>query len=142
MANQKIDEEELRKLLRQGKTYPEIARIYGMSVGGVQQAVERIGYTRTNLSHSKFVPWRVTKEHNHTAPITNLRSLSKVAQGLKVPLTKLNTAIRWASRLVDSNLDIDYSRESGFFEKPAQEPEWHIRMCLDEVRKAMQSPSS
>lgn len=139
MPNQIIDPIELRRMLEAGKSYREIATHYNVTLGGVQQAVERIGFQKKTLSHKKFLPWRVLRDHSQSGPATALRNLSKVSQGQQIPMVKLNTGLRWATRLVEGGLDIDYTQESGFFERPAEESDWHIRMVLEEVRQAMQS---
>ncbi|WP_093886501.1 hypothetical protein [Streptosporangium canum] len=136
MVNQRIDSLELRRLVEAGRTYREIATHFNVSVSGVQQAVERIGLQKKTLSHKKFLPWTLAKEHGHSGPATSLRNLSKVAQGQQVPIAKLNTALRWAYRLHDGDMDIDYTPEDGFFEKPASDP-WHIRMVLEDVQRAV-----
>ncbi|MER5643993.1 hypothetical protein [Streptosporangium sp. NPDC002524] len=137
MANRQIDPLELRRMVESGTNYSEIAQHFGVSVGGVQQAVERIGLQRRNLRHDKFIPWKMAKEHNQSGPTTSLRQLSRVAQGQPVPLAKMNSALRWATRLHDAHLDIDYNEETGFFEKPADEASWHIKMVLDDVDRAL-----
>ncbi|MEO3862654.1 hypothetical protein [Acrocarpospora sp. B8E8] len=142
MANQRMDPLELRKMLEAGKGYREIAEHFNVTVGGVQQAVERLGRQKKNLRHDKFIPWTLAKEHGQTGPVTSLRNLSKVAQGQPIPLTKLNSALRWATRLQEAHLDIDYSRDDGFFEKPADETNWHIQMVIEDVRSALSSPPS
>ncbi|GAA3536715.1 hypothetical protein GCM10022419_015660 [Nonomuraea rosea] len=139
MANRIIDPLELRSMIEAGKTYKEIATHFGVTIGGVQQAAERLGLVRRiTVSHAKYIPWSVAREHGQTREITNLRSLSRVAQGHPVPLAKMNTGLRWATRLYDAGLDIDYTKERGFFERPAEEPDWHIRMVLEDVRAALQ----
>ncbi|MER7208476.1 hypothetical protein ABT340_15500 [Streptosporangium sp. NPDC000239] len=137
MANIRIDGLELRKMVREGKTYRQIAAHFNVSVSGVQQAVERVGLQKKTLSHTKFLPWTLAREHKHSGPATSLRNLSKVAQGQQIPLAKLNTALRWAHRLRDAGLDVDYNPEAGFFEKPAGDP-WHISMVLEDVRTAVE----
>lgn len=137
MANQRIDDLELRRMVTQGKTYREIAAHFSVSVSGVQQAVERIGMQKKTLSHKKYIPWTVTKEHGHSGPATCLRTLSKVVQGQQVPIAKLNTALRWAYRLSEAGLDIDYTPEAGFFEKPAGNP-WHINAILEDVEHVVE----
>lgn len=143
MANRQIDMLQLRRMIEAGTPYREIAERFQVSVGGVQQAAERLGLQKKNLRHDKFIPWTVIKDHNQTGPVTSLRSLSKVAQGQQVPLAKLNTALRWATRLHDDGLDIDYNKESGFFERPADKDSWHIAMVLADVNQALgHSPPS
>ncbi|MGN9782831.1 hypothetical protein ACTMTF_15470 [Nonomuraea sp. ZG12] len=141
MANRLIDPLELRRMIEAGKTYREIADHFKVSVGGVQQAVERIGMQKKSLSHRKFIPWRVAKEHGQSGPVTSLRNLSKVAQGQQIPIVKLNSALRWATKLDEADLDIDYDRDTGFFEKPADKSNWHIRMVLEDVKEAMSGTS-
>jgi hypothetical protein len=138
MANRQIDRIELRRMLEAGKTYAEIARHFGVTVGGIQQAVEAIGLQKKTMSHAKYVPWTVLREHSQAGPITSLRNLSKTIQGNPVPMVKLNTALRWATRLYETGKDIDYDRKTGWFEKPADETNWHIRMVLQDVREAME----
>ncbi|WP_371784643.1 hypothetical protein [Streptosporangium subroseum] len=137
MGNRQIDPLELRRLVESNVTYPEIAAHFGVSVGGVQQAVERIGLQKKNLRHDKFIPWKVSKDHNQSGPVTSLRQLSRVTQGQQVPLAKLNSALRWATRLHEAHQDIDYDPESGFFERDADEADWHIKMILDDVDQAL-----
>ncbi|MEU7830320.1 hypothetical protein [Nonomuraea sp. NPDC049129] len=138
MADRQIDRQVLRQMIEAGETYQAIATHFRVSVGGVQQAVEAIGLQKKTLSHKKYVPWTVLREHSQTGPITALRNLSKVVQGQSIPLAKLNTALRWATRLDEANLDIDYDRDKGFFEKPA-DGDSHIGMVLAEVRVALQN---
>jgi hypothetical protein len=137
-----MDPLELRKMLEAGKGYREIAEHFNVTVGGVQQAVERLGRQKKYLRHDKFVPWQLAREHGQSGPVTSLRNLSKVAQGQPIPLTKLNSALRWATRLMEAHMDIDYSKDAGFFEKPADEANWHIKMVIEDVRSALSSPPS
>ncbi|SNS38683.1 hypothetical protein SAMN05216276_1008183 [Streptosporangium subroseum] len=137
MGNRQIDPLKLRSFIEAGTPYREIADYFHVSVGGVQQAVERLGMQKKNLRHDKFIPWQMAKEHSQSGPVTSLRILSKVAQGQQVPLVKLNSALRWAVRLHDEDLDIDYTKETGFFEKPADKAGWHIAMVLEDVNSAM-----
>lgn len=134
--NTRIDPDQLALMVEHGIPYREIAEYFGVTVSGVQQAVERLGLQRPTLSHKKFLPWRVGNEHKHSGPATALRHLSMVAQGKPIPIVKLNSALRWANRLYRDGLDIDYDRNRGFYERTATNP-WHIEMVLADVRKAM-----
>lgn len=60
---------------------------------------------------------------------------SAAAQGRRVPKERLNTALRWANRLVDNGLDIAYDPEMGFHEVPAGDDS-HIARVLAEAREA------
>ncbi|WP_433357925.1 hypothetical protein ACQP25_45310 (plasmid) [Microtetraspora malaysiensis] len=133
MTSRKIDPLELRRMVEAGRPYKEIAGYFNVTISGVQQAVERIGLQKRSLSHKAFLPWTIAREHRHSGPATCLRNLSKVAQGQAVPVYKLNTALNWAKRLSDQGLDIDYSPETGFVERPATGEVWHVAMALDAV---------
>ncbi|MFI6319737.1 hypothetical protein ACIBG8_19540 [Nonomuraea sp. NPDC050556] len=138
MANKKMEDDELRLMFEAKTPYRDIARRYNTTVAGVQSAAERLGFQRKNLRHDKFIPWdEIAVEHRQSGPITSLRNLSKVSQGQAIPITKLNSALRWAVGLEENNLDIDYDPERGFFEKPAGEP-WHIKMVLEDVREVIE----
>ncbi|WP_043617228.1 hypothetical protein [Nonomuraea candida] len=142
MADRKIDPLVLRRMFEEGKTYREIATYFNVTISGVQQAAEKMGLRRQTVSHKKYIPWTVDVEHRQTGPITNLRNLSKVAQGQQVPLAKLNTGLRWATRLYEDGLDIDYDRTIGFYERPANEDNWHIKMVLKDVGEALKPSQS
>ena len=79
------------------------------------------------------IPWKPTGPTCQSGPATNLRNLSAVAQGAAIPQVKINTAVRWARRLVDGGLDIDYDPEHGFREVPAPEGGGHIAAVLAEA---------
>ncbi|WP_214411079.1 hypothetical protein [Sphaerisporangium fuscum] len=142
MANLKIEPLELRRMVEAGRPYREIAGHFDVSISGVQQAVERIGLQKKSLSHKDFLPWTLAKQHRHSGPATNLRVLSNVAQGKAVLEVKLNTALRWAARLCREGLDIDYSSDTGFFERRAIGERWHIAMVLDTVDRASASATA
>jgi len=59
-----------------------------------------------------------------------------VSQGRRISRDKLNTALRWANRLVDNGLDIAYDPERGFHEVPAGDAS-HVARVLAEAREAL-----
>ncbi|WP_405151311.1 hypothetical protein OG589_20300 [Sphaerisporangium sp. NBC_01403] len=127
-----IDREELRRLVAAGRSNAELAEHFGVTESGVLQAKRNAGLAKPMLDHSKAIPWKLNRVHNQTGPATNLRNLSAIAQGGDVPQTKINTALRWAQRLVDGDLDIAYGQDEGFYEVPAA-GDSHIRSVLDEA---------
>lgn len=121
-------------------TYAEIAAETGLTVSGVQQAARKYGLSKKTISHKWALPWRVGDEHHKTKVAKYLRDLSSVAQGKEISSENRNTAIAWARSLVERDLDIDYDREKppneenvagGFFTKPADPENWHVRMVLE-----------
>ncbi|WP_436756724.1 hypothetical protein [Streptosporangium sp. V21-05] len=132
-----IDQEELRRLARQGLSNAELAARFGVSESGILQAKRAAGLSKPMLDHSRAIPWKLDRAHNQSGPTTNLRNLSSVAQGRVIPAEKLNTALRWAGRLVASGMDISYEPGRGFLEVPASPGDWLAERMLNEARKAV-----
>ncbi|WP_433496840.1 hypothetical protein ACQP1K_17820 [Sphaerimonospora sp. CA-214678] len=132
----RIDHEELARLAAEGWSNAELAAHFGVTESGVLQAKRAAGLSRPMTDHSRALPWKLRREHSQTGPATNLRNLSAAAQGRRVTKEKLNTALRWANRLVDDGLDIAYDPEHGFQEVPAAGSS-HIGRVLAEVREAI-----
>ncbi|MET8159576.1 hypothetical protein ABZT47_24670 [Sphaerisporangium sp. NPDC005289] len=124
-----IDRDELGRLVAGGWSNARLAAHFGVTESGILQAKRAAGLAKPMLDHSAAIPWKLNRAHNQTGPATNLRNLSAVAQGGEVPRMKVNTALRWARRLVDSGLDISYDPEEGFFETPVA-GESHVESVL------------
>ncbi|MFB9719720.1 hypothetical protein [Planobispora longispora] len=132
-----IDQDELRRLAGRGLSTAELAAHFGVSESGILQAKRAAGLSKPMLDHSRAIPWKLDRAHNQSGPATNLRNLSSVAQGRAIPPEKLNTALRWAGRLVAAGLDIAYDAGRGFHEVPAPEGGSLIERVLAEARKAI-----
>ncbi|MBP2702190.1 hypothetical protein JOL79_00065 [Microbispora sp. RL4-1S] len=132
----RIDHEELGRLVAEGWSNARLAEHFGVTESGVLQAKRAAGLSKPMTDHSGALPWKIRREHNQSGPATNLRNLSSVAQGRSVPKEKVNTALRWASRLVDNDLDIAYDPEHGFREVPAGERS-HVAAMLAAARTAI-----
>lgn len=135
----RIDHEELARLAAEGWSNARLAAHFGVTESGVLQAKRAAGLSKPMTDHSRALPWKLRREHSQTGPATNLRNLSAAAQGRTVPKDKLNTALRWANRLVDGGLDIAYDPEHGFQEVPA-EGSSHIGRVLAEVQATIGEP--
>ncbi|WP_157430019.1 hypothetical protein [Actinomadura oligospora] len=125
-------------------TYAEIAAKTGLSASGVSQAARRYGLTRKQMSHKAAIPWQVEREHRSKKVHKYLRDLSTMAQGGKVDPDSAATAFRWAERLIERELDIDYDKDEppndesvvgGFFVKPADAADWRLRKVLDRAKR-------
>ncbi|MFC4535695.1 hypothetical protein [Sphaerisporangium dianthi] len=114
-----IDRDELGRLVAAGWPNARLAAHFGVTESGILQAKRAAGLAKPMLDHGKALPWKLNRVHNQTGPATNLRNLSAVAQGGEVPQTKINTAVRWARRLVEGGLDVAYDPETGFYETAA-----------------------
>jgi hypothetical protein len=132
----RIDRGELERLVAAGRTVAELAEHFGVSESGVLQAKRAAGLAKPMLDHRAALPWKLRREHTQAGPATNLRNLSAMAQGGTVPQVKINTAVRWARRLVDAGLDIDYSPEDGFREVPAPPGGGHVAKVLADALPA------
>ncbi|HEX4813300.1 MAG TPA: hypothetical protein VFV66_11170, partial [Nonomuraea sp.] len=61
------------------------------------------------------------------------------AQGRPPAAERLNTALRWAQRLVEAGLDVRYDVAQGFTEVPAAPSGSHVANVLAAARKALES---
>jgi hypothetical protein len=136
-----VDHEELGRLVAEGWSNTELAARFGVTESGILQAKRAAGLSKPMTDHSRALPWKLSRVHNQTGPATNLRNLSAVAQGRSIPRAKLNTALRWADRLVDAGLDVAYDPVEGFREVPATATS-HIAAVLAEARKAIEPAAS
>ncbi len=137
-----IDQRELRRLAGQGLSNAELAARFGVSESGILQAKRAAGLSKPMLDHSRAIPWKLERSHNQSGPATNLRNLSAVAQGRVIPPEKLNTALRWADRLVAGGLDIAYEPGTGFREVPAASGGSLVGALLAEARGALEAADS
>ncbi|MEV0585316.1 helix-turn-helix domain-containing protein [Nonomuraea sp. NPDC050310] len=132
-----IDRAELVRLVAEGRTVRELAEHFGVSESGVLQAKRAAGVAKPQLDHSGAIPWKVAREHSQSGPATNLRNLSAIAQGSPPPQVKVNTALRWAQRLVDAGLDVRYDPVEGFAEVPVGADGSHVGRLLNRAREAL-----
>lgn len=133
-----IDRAELARLVAEGMSVQELAAHFGVSESGVLQAKRAAGLAKPMLDHGAAIPWKLSRAHSQSGPATNLRNLSAAAQGRPPASERLNTALRWAQRLVDSGLDVRYDPAEGFGEVPASPEGSHIAKVLDAARKALE----
>ncbi|WP_433256049.1 hypothetical protein ACQPYK_16190 [Streptosporangium sp. CA-135522] len=136
-----IDHDELRRLAREGLSNVELAARFGVSESGILQAKRAAGLSKPMLDHSRAIPWKLDRSHSQSGPATNLRNLSSVAQGRAIPAEKLNTALRWAGRLVNDGLDVAYEPGRGFLEVPAPPGRSLIETVLTEARRTLEHPA-
>lgn len=132
-----IDRDELGRLVGEGLSVQELAAHFGVSESGILQAKRAAGLAKPMLDHRAALPWKLARAHSQSGPATNLRNLSAAAQGRPPAAERLNTALRWAQRLVDSGLDVAYDPVEGFSEVPAGPSGSHIATVLDAVRKVL-----
>lgn len=133
-----IDRAELARLVAEGMSVQELAAHFGVSESGVLQAKRAAGLAKPMLDHGAAIPWKLSRAHSQSGPATNLRNLSAAAQGRPPASERLNTALRWAQRLVDAGLDVRYDPAEGFSEVPASAERSHIAKVLDAARKALE----
>lgn len=148
----KVEDAEVIHMLKDRKlTLPEIAAEKGLTVSGVNQIVRRLRKTGQlppsgRLDHKWALPWDIAVEHNLTKATGYLRTLSSVAQGKDIYEDVRNTAFRWAQKLVDRGLDIDYDRDvppsevstqGGFYLKEADPENWHLKKVLERAKSGV-----
>ncbi|MGW0802746.1 hypothetical protein [Nonomuraea sp. NPDC002799] len=134
-----IDRKELARLVSEGMSVQELAVHFGVSESGVLQAKRAAGLAKPMLDHSAAIPWTLAREHSQSGPATNLRNLSAAAQGKPPAAERLNTALRWAQRLVDAGLDVRYDAAEGFGETPVAPSGSHVASVLAAARKGLET---
>jgi hypothetical protein len=134
-----IDRDELARLVDQGMSVQDLAAHFGVSESGVLQAKRTAGLAKPMMDHSAAVPWKLARAHSQSGPATNLRNLSAAAQGRPPAAERLNTALRWAQRLVDAGLDVRYDADEGFSEVPAAPSGSHVAAVLEAARKGLET---
>lgn len=132
-----IDRKELARLVAEGRSVQELAAHFGVSESGVLQAKRAAGLAKPMMDHSAALPWKLAREHSQSGSATNLRNLSAAAQGRPPAAERLNTALRWAERLVAAGLDVRYDPAEGFSEVAAEEGGSHVASVLAAARKAL-----
>nr|WP_062332911.1 hypothetical protein [Herbidospora sakaeratensis] len=131
-----VDHEELARLSATGWSNADLAAHFGVTESGILQAKRSAGLSKPMTDHSTAIPWKLARPHSQSGPATNLRNLSAAAQGRPVRKEKINTAIRWATRLVETGRDIAYDQEQGFHEIEAHEVS-HIAQVLRSAREKL-----
>lgn len=146
MRLRRIEPDELKRRIEAGETYESIGLDYGLAAISVFQAARDYGLTKPQLDHKWALPWVLAPEHKASKVAKYLRDLSSIAQGKKIREGNKATAIRWAERLVERGLDIDYSRDTppnpespkgGFYTKPASKApgQWHVKVVLEKAKR-------
>ncbi|GAB1817658.1 hypothetical protein [Herbidospora sp. RD11066] len=131
-----VDQAELARLAAKGWSTADLAAHFGVTESGILQAKRSAGLSKPMTDHSAALPWKLARSHSQSGPATNLRNLSAAAQGKHVQKEKINTALRWATRLVENGLDIAYDPQKGFYEVEVQEPS-HIEKVLEAAKSRL-----
>ncbi len=110
------DADKLGELRREGKTYMEIAEIYGVTQGAVHVALARSNLIeKPRPRYEAELPWRVKIEHAGSYPAQMLRLAARTARGEKLPVYKERYLENWIKRLDSEDAVVGYSDEDGFY---------------------------
>jgi hypothetical protein len=120
----RIDRAEFKKLAEQGKTIRELAEHFQVSISAVSKVKDELGLSKRYLRHAAALPWPIAPRHNKLAPTHYVRDISTAVMGHPVPLYRLNTAVRWAQRIVEAGRDLAYDRERGLPEEGSPDQEF------------------
>jgi hypothetical protein len=100
----------LRQLREKGKTYEEIAELYGVTKGAVYWQLRDAGLAKARPDHSKYIPWTIKTEHAHAKPATMLRLHSRREQGDTIPAVKARMLDKWLAEIREANVVVCYDR--------------------------------
>jgi hypothetical protein len=99
----------LLELKRNGMTYVQIAKRYGVTENAVYLALLKVpGGTKPRPRYDEFIPWRVKSEHLHAVPATMLRCLAREAAGETLPQRRKTTLEGWLKRVREADVVVDY----------------------------------
>lgn len=103
----------LRRLRREGKTYAEIADMYGVTKGAVYLSCREAGLTSPRPSYKDTLPWRVRTDHLHAYPAMMLRLYGRRQQGRgdTIPAQKARMLDRWLVEMRTHGLMVIYDPE-------------------------------
>ncbi|MFD9368571.1 hypothetical protein ACFWA6_12800 [Streptomyces sp. NPDC060020] len=102
----------LRAHRSKGKTYDEIAAMYGVTKGAVYWQLRDSGQVKTRPDHKKYIPWTVKTEHAHARPVMMLRLLSRREQGdTTIPAVKLRMLDKWLGEIKAADVVVCYRRD-------------------------------
>jgi hypothetical protein len=125
MGQQKLDDNEIEQLLRQGKTQLEVVAMYrdrGVDItqSAISQAIST-GRIKVNTDRNRGgIPWQLKPEHRHLHAARMLRTQARLDAGLEVGVTLLSQLVTWKEGLEIENSVITYDPETkeGFWRVP------------------------
>jgi hypothetical protein len=120
MARPRIlpDAPELAKLRREGKTYEDIATMYGVTKAAVHVALERSHLIETpRPRYIAEIPWRVKGEHSSEWALVQLRRAARRDAGTALSAREERMLDAWIGRLREQDAVVAYDpdRERGFY---------------------------
>lgn len=114
------DNDVLVQMRRQGATYAEIAKTYGVSEQAVYNRLRQARAVTPTPRHRDFLPWTVKREHTFALDAQVLRLLSRETREGRdaIPASKRGMVDNWLRRLREEDAVVCYDRERGFFHAP------------------------
>lgn len=138
MARPRIlpDAPELSKLRREGKTYQDIATMYGVTRAAVHVALERSHLIeKPRPRYQGAIPWEVKAEHSSKWPIVQLRRHARREAGGTLTDRETRFLDNWLAKLAEADAVVGYHPDHGFYytarrpedgEGLVRKPDWMI----------------
>lgn len=105
------DNEILVGLRRQGWTYADIGREYGVTDAAVYQRLRQARAVTPRASHKDLIPWTVKREHTFAFPVQMLRLLSRKTKGEVLSPVRERMLNKWFNEVKDADVVIGYDPE-------------------------------
>jgi hypothetical protein len=105
------DNDVLAALRRQGWTYDDIARQYGVSRGAVYLRLKQAHATTTRARHAALIPWTVALRHAQAVPVRMLRLLGQRENGDTLSPAKARMLDKWLIEVGEADVVICYEPE-------------------------------
>lgn len=112
------DKNEFERWLAEGLTHQQMAdRVYErtghrVTRAAISVALGNYGLARRNLSHKRWVPWRVKTDHQKSYAVKMLRLLGKRSYGIQMKLKEEKDLNSWLRRVKEAGLIVAYDRDS------------------------------
>lgn len=133
---QKLDDKEVERLLRAGKTQEDVVEIYrGKGIQIAQSTISQAisaGRIKVNTNrHTGGIPWKLKPEHRHLHAARMLRTQARLDAGLEVGKSLQKQVTSWIAGLEADNSVIHYDPETpeGFWRIERREgiDQWWVR---------------
>lgn len=124
----------IRSLVAGGMTTMQVATHYGVSRGAAENWFRKAGLAPVSgerLSHKRFLPWEVSRDHLWDSVARALRAWSRESQGVELNPRERGQVNRLRDFLAETDRVVKYSWDEGFTLVPRDptidDPELPIR---------------
>lgn len=115
----------MRLVVQEGRTLQSVADQYGASRQAVSNCLRAAGQGAPNAiqPYKDWIPWRVRVSHNNDKIVRKLRRFARLEMGEEFRPGEIANLRRWAERMRQLGVVVDYHPEVGFMYVPRRPDE-------------------